>query len=365
MNNVTNGTSPLFDHWKTFFGAGAFLDVDPRLLLAVAWQETTFATNPGAVTCISHHNPMGFKGCYNYLDWDQGIWAASAQISYDMRVHHMYNIVDLQSGPWAYCGPPASHPECRNWVCNLDGVVEDDELGFIQRAAEGRVAIGALKDSCWNGVPPGRLFDPGLSDMTWVLLDAEENIFHPYWDRLAPPPTLRPTPTPSFTPTATDTPTPTRTPVIPPTHSPTPTSPPTATPTISCKMTSYPAMTYSGSMGLELRLTVLPKYYADQVHYVQLAVPGPMLTPFGVDKSSETTWTKPEFSGVTVTCAANGDVVAHMYAYDRRPDNPFNDPNGHPGFREKVRSCTWAANSRPASCRPGCPICSVVRPPRI
>ena len=289
LNNYVNSSgrqSPLRERTRIrwIVQQSARFNIDPRLLLAIAFAETGLNTDTGR--CAGKNNPWNVlrrtnpPGCTSCSD-DQG---ATCRCQYPCREYEtledaVFSIASiLQTGYFArnlttpatirprYCTSGCEHWEglvntglrlqnacpsrpgffypgtCLEGDCNLDGEITDEELRYIENFNHGEYPKECASTECFNGTTPyvdesGALISPNLN-----LAIVERNQDFPYrYPTFQTPPTLAPTLTPTGVPTAT--PMDTATPLPTNTLLPTAPSPATPIPTRTPSRTSVPTAT--------------------------------------------------------------------------------------------------------------------------
>jgi len=124
--------SQLIDYGERFVYWGRDQNVDPRLMVAIARQESRFATDPKA--CGGRANELynawgllGGGGCLDLVSWEIGIESVAKNI-----VKHYFNhdlrTVEQISGKYCQSG-------CGDWSGNVSTFMEDlggnpDDLTF-------------------------------------------------------------------------------------------------------------------------------------------------------------------------------------------------------------------------------------------
>lgn len=122
---LTRRKSPLAPYAATIVAAGRKYGVDPRLIVAIAGAETTFATNPAAGRDITTgHNPFGMGPHIQYPSWEAGIEAATRNLRKNYLDQGLGSVVAIRN-KWAPLGA-ANDPTGLNsaWVKNVSGVLE-------------------------------------------------------------------------------------------------------------------------------------------------------------------------------------------------------------------------------------------------
>lgn len=137
--------SPLAGHVPTIMRYARQYGVDPRLIVAIAGAETTFATNPAAGRDITTgHNPFGMGPHISYPTWEAGIEAATRNLRQNYLNEGRRSVVAIRD-KWAPAGA-ANDPTGLNssWVKNVSGVLEQlggrsDAVGPSRRTFQRRL----------------------------------------------------------------------------------------------------------------------------------------------------------------------------------------------------------------------------------
>ena len=114
--------SPLAGQGMTFIDQGRQHNVDPRLVVAIAGAESTFATNGDCAT--QRNNAWGWGGgwpdCWTFADWSEGIATVTDGLR---RLYLDEGLTTIPAIGEKYCGSG-----CENWESNVTRFYRD-ELG--------------------------------------------------------------------------------------------------------------------------------------------------------------------------------------------------------------------------------------------
>ena len=122
--------SPLIGQGHTFVAAGRKFNVDPRLLVAIAGHESSFAREEcQGQDSASIYNAWGWEAlpppCRPFDSWQESIWFITEKIATgDIYFAKGRDTVEKMGAAWV-CGPNASScPDAKNWIDDVTYFIE-------------------------------------------------------------------------------------------------------------------------------------------------------------------------------------------------------------------------------------------------
>lgn len=118
-NYLSNKASPLAGSGENFVSSGQSHNVDPRLVIAVAGQESGFGTSGSCA--LQYHNAWGYGGgwpnCWDFSSWAESIEQVTWQLWEYMNNRGLTTIHDI-GGTWCAEG-------CENWETGVKYFYEE------------------------------------------------------------------------------------------------------------------------------------------------------------------------------------------------------------------------------------------------